>query len=400
MPNGTAQPNGSTEAEPKLTLREAAEAAWDEVVENAPDDDDEAASAEPVDDGGQPRDAKGRFAARSPAEEPGEAEGEEPTQPREESTAPQPDGQTQPQPGVAAEAPANWTAEQRSMFAKLPDEAKAFVLERHGAMEGDYQRRVQSLVPATQFVQQLAPVFNDPVIAGSLQQNGLSPSQAIQEWAAMHRRAVGPDIQDRMLLLSQLAQRMGINLNPAASGVNPPTGQRPPGLTPQELADPAIRWFADNLGQTSNAVVALRNELNSMRQNEANRQNVEAFRVTQWGINNFADEVGQDGKRLRPYFDDPQVMQVMIDLYRANPQRDLAETYNSAIWMVPHVRTAMQQAETARAQAQRDASRAAQAARSNVRGRTSPVTAPNGADQEPRGLRATLEATADDLGIE
>src|SRR5215831_4784870 len=394
--------NGSTQPEaPRRTLREVAEAAWDEVVEDAPDDDEESPIEEPVDEGGQPRDKMGRFVAKEPSE-PGEADGEEPTQPRPEITAPQPpEGTTQPAQAESSEAPANWSAEHRQLFDRQPPEVKAFILERHQSMEGDYQRRVQATVPATQFVQSVAPVFNDPTVAASLQHFGLSPSQAVQEWGAVHKRMFGPDMRDRYLLLSQLAQQMGISLNPAAaSQSNQPVGQRPPGLTQEELANPAIHWFADNVSQTSNAVAQLTNRLQQMEQAAAGREYAEAFQRVQWGINQLADEKGPDGQRLRPYFDDPEVAQVMTDLLRANPGRDVAQTYEQVQYMIPRIRAAISAAETAKAQAKKDAGRAAQAARSNIRGRTSPVTGPNAANGQARTLRETLEATADEIGLE
>jgi len=400
--NGTAQPNGSTQPEEEdrpLSLREAAEAAWDEVVEDAPDDDaavadDSLAASDGLDDQGQPRDEKGRFVSKETA--PGEADATA-TQPRDESTAPQPqDTSTQPQPGEADEAPAHWSAEHRQMFAKLPPEAKAFVAERVHATESDYQRKVQATVPAARFVESIAPAFNDPVVAGTLEQFGLSPSQAVMEWASVHKRMFGPDMRDKMLLLHQMAERMGIALNPAAVGQSP--SGRQPGLTQAELNDPAIRWFADNVGRTSSEVQALRNEINAMRNAEANRANEAAYQQTYRNINSFADAVGQDGQRLHPHFDHPKVAKLMIDLFRADPNRDMAEAYEQAAYAVPEVRQLIAKAEAAKAQARKDADRAAQAARSNVRGRTMPVTGPNGV-AEPQGLRAVLEATADEIGI-
>src|SRR5262245_36020381 len=174
--------NGATPTEPTKSLREIAEDAYDQVLDaSEADDTPDVASGQD----GQPRDSLGRFVSKET--QPGEAEAETPPSP--ESPTPQPP-QVHPAPeGSSSEPPANWSAEDRQNFLKLPPEGKAFLLKRHSEMEGDYQRRVQATAQADSFVRSLAPIFSDQVIAGSLQQAGWGASDAIREWAALHRRA-------------------------------------------------------------------------------------------------------------------------------------------------------------------------------------------------------------------
>lgn len=393
--NGAASPQ--TEA-PQQSLRDIAEAAWDEV-----DQPDEGAGSEPggepsggeVDEGGQRRDAQGRFVAADQAAKPGEA-APDGTQPREDISAPQTPSEPHPAPetGSSSEAPANWSAQDRETFSKLPPEGQAFLLRRHSEMEGDYQRRVQANAVAAQFTNSLAPIFQDPIVNGSLQQAGVSPFDAIVEWAGFHRRAMDPRPEVRTALLTELGQRMG--LNPAA--VNGQMSQ--PGPVPQlseaDLQDPAIRFFADHLGRTFSDVQALRGELHQMRQASDQQAQAETMRVTRWGIDSFADEKDAQGQPKHPHFD--AVLPQLIELYRANPERDLQEAYDMAIWAVPTVRAQLLQAERATAEAKQQNARAKQAVRSNVRGITSPVSKPQ-AENAPQGLRGTIEASADELGF-
>lgn len=258
-------------------------------------------------------------------------------------------------------------------------------MRRHTEMERAYQSKTQAAATAVQFTQSLAPIFTDPVIAGSLQQAGISPHDAIGQWASFHRRAMDPNPQVRQQLLGEMAQRMG--LHPAATGqMSQPAIE---GLSEEDLKDPAIRFFADYIGKTLNDVQALRGELNQMHRSAAERQQAEVMKVTRRGIDSFADEKDEKGQPKRPHFD--AVLPTIIELYRANPERDLQQAYEMAIWSNPQIRSQLLQQQQAN-------ERARLAVRSNVRGITSPVSKPAG-DGKPRGLRATIEAAADDAGL-
>ena len=142
---------------------------------------------------------------------------------------------------------------------------------------------------------------------------------------------------------------------------------------------------------------ALRAELQQFKQAETQRLEQEAVNVTRGSIDAFADEKGPDGQPLRPYFD--HVVQRIIDAFRLNPNRDLNQTYEEACWADPNVRAHMLAAEQNRRSQQQSNERAKLAARSNVRGLTSPVSKPA---QEKKGngsLRDTLENSADEVGF-
>lgn len=397
--SGTTTPS---EEAPRKSLREIAEEAYDEVedlADGGPDDSSDPDLREPpVDDGGVRRDAHGRFAPKG--EEPGVAAPPQEPSPDTTASGTQPPIQpTQPLTGEAAGAPANWGAEDRAAFDKLAPEGKQFLLKRHSEMEGEFQRRVQAVGGAAQFAESLRPIFDDQVIAQSLQQTGLSPHDAIHQWAGMHRRAYHPNPQERVNLLVEIAQNIG--LNPAAIFA---TQSRPgqtgtPQLSEEDLKDPVIRHFADQLGQISNVNQQLRGELQQIRQSEQRAAQDQALKVTRWGIDSFADEKGSDGKPTHPHFD--AVLPQVIELFRANPERDIKEAYETACWMNPEIRKAIATAEAARAQQQQSNQRGAAAARLNVRSRppTGTLAKPNGAAEGPRSLRETIDASADEIGF-
>jgi hypothetical protein len=384
-PNGAAQ---QPTAEPRPTLRDIAEASWDEVQDAAADDQSEA--QEPSGQDGRRRDSLGRFAPAD-QEQPGEQSATDPA-PKVEQEAPSQAKPVDPAHG-SNQPPQHWSEQDRNTFSKLDPAGQEFLLRRHTEMERDYTAKAQAAATAVQFTQSLAPVFQHPAIAGSLQQAGLSPYDAIGQWASFHLRAVDPNPQVRAALWQELGQRMG--LNPAAAGQMSQPGQ-PVALSEDDLKDPAIRYFADHIGKTFQDVQALRGELNTMRQAEAEKANAEVLKVTRWQIDQFADEKDAQGQPKHPHFD--AVLEHMIELYRANPERDLQQAYDMAIWAVPSIRASLIAAERNSVQQQQGNERARQAVRSNVRGITSPVAKPAG-DGKAKGLRGALEASADEVGL-
>jgi hypothetical protein len=377
--NGAAEP----EERPK-SLREIAEESYNEV-----DKEVDGAETPPETSDERVRDSLGRFVSK----EPGEAtpEGVQPQIPAEGPGTQE--GQTQPPETVSSsQAPQHWSAEDRALFEEQTPEARAFLLRRHQDMERDYQSKVQASAQAIQFVDQIAPIFNDPSMQAMLyiDDQPVTPARAIAQWASFHRRAMNPDPYERATLLVELAQRM--RLDPAAVFGQTATHQPDPNLPD----DPAIRYFADQFGRTINDVQALRGELQQLRQQDTERQSAEAVQVSRWAIDTFADEKDQQGNPLHPHFD--AVLPEIMELYRANPDRDLKEAYETAVWMKPEIRQSLLAGQRNSADQQRLNQRASQAARSNVRGRTSPVTTKDSGD-EPKSLRATIASSADEVGF-
>ena len=373
------EPNAPEPSQP--SIREVAEAAYDEV--SSPDD------APSYDD--RPRDERGRFAPKEQVQEAGEAE------PKAPSPETRPEAQAQPdpaaQPRVSNQPPEHWSAEDRAVFQRAPQDIKEMFMRRYSEMEADYTRKSQANATAVQAVNALAPIFQDPEIQGSLQQMGFHPVQAIHDWARMHKAALSQDPRVRASTLYEIAERMGFD--PAK--VFATNRQPDPNVPPAVQNDPAYRFVADLNQRTNSDLQALRAELQQFRAQENNRVEEEALRATRWSIDNFADEKGADGRPVRPYFD--RVLGTVIDMYRANPDRDLQQAYEQACWADPDVRREMLQVEWNRQTHAQSNARAQQAARSNVRGLTSPVSKPA---QEKKGngsLRDMLEASADEVGF-
>jgi hypothetical protein len=201
------------------------------------------------------------------------------------------------------------------------------------------------------------------------------------------------DPNERVGLLKEMAQRM--QLDPAA--VFGQGNQPVNGLSEEDMKDPAIRYFVDHVGKTAQEVQALRGQLQDLNRQQSERASQESLRVIGWGIDTFADEKDATGKLAHPHFD--AVLPQMIELYSANPNRDLHEAYNTAVWMNPQLRQTLIQNERQSVEQRQANERAAKAARGNVRGRTSPVEKPTADTDKPKGLRATIAAAADEVGL-
>jgi len=372
--------NNSTsgDSERPQSIREVAEAAYEEVT--SPD------SEESPREGGVQRDERGRFAPKEART--GEAEDEAPPSPEVKAEAPEP-----PDPAKSNRPPDHWSAEDRAVFERLPPDAQAMLQRRYSEMEADYTRKSQANASAVQAVNQLAPIFSDPDIQRSLQEWQMHPIAAIQQWAGFHKRAVSPHVNDRAGLLIDLATQMGFD--PAklfATSQNRPPVALPPGVKD----DPAVRYLADQYGKTANEIQAIRNEVQGIRQAEQQKFEQESLKVTRQGIDQFADMKGQDGKPLRPDFDEQ--LPFILELYKADPERDLAEAYETARRMNPKTWEQLVAAEKAKVHSQQSVAKAQAANRGNLRGMTAPVNKPT-AKTGNGTLRDILEASADEVGF-
>jgi hypothetical protein len=144
-------------------------------------------------------------------------------------------------------------------------------------------------------------------------------------------------------------------------------------------------------------------ELRSHNEQAAQQQMQERHNQTVQGIVAFASEKGQDGKPLRPYFDElgNDVLPFISAVQAQNPnmphRQILQEAYDRACWGSPTVRTKMQAAASAAGEAERLRQGAekvdrARSASVSVKPGT-PTAAPTAPDDPNRSLRDTIKAS-------
>lgn len=373
---------------PRRTLSEIAEDSWNEVIDDAGADDGDDFET-PADT--RARDASGRFVSREAI--PGE-QSQDPAP--DDEVAPPAQQPIQPPQGVSNEPPVHWSAEDKATFARMPQEGRDFLLRRHGEMERDYQGKVQASASAVNFVQAMAPVFTDPIIDRSLREAGVNPLQAVEQWGAFHKRAMDPNPQVRVDLLKELATKMAVD--PAAA-FGPQINQPPGNLPPEVQQNPVFRYLTDQISSVVSANTSLRGELESIRSTGERQRQDEMLRLSRQSVDQFADEVDAQGRLLRPHFN--TVIPELMTLMNANPNADMRQAYETACYMNPSVRQILLSAGQQTQQQQDNLRRAQNAARSNVRGMTVPVSKPAPPDDgKPKGLRATIMEAADEIGYE
>jgi hypothetical protein len=375
------------------SVREVAEAVYDELLDSDAAAD-ETTETPPVDETVRARDASGRFVARETAAEPGEADAvaKPVPAPPEVQTSEEKPAQPAPEQGKSIELPPHWPEADRKTFGELTPGGKELFVRRYSEMERDYTQKTQAAAQAVTFVQTVAPIFQHPQMVESLKTAQASPSEAIDQWARFHLGIMHPDPRVRLATVQEIARRAQIDPATAAPGQS-----GAPALTAEELKHPAIRFLADTLSRTTQEQQALRSQFQAMvNQQQAERQTA-VQGATEDYVNSFAEAVDGQGRKLHPYFD--RVIEELKELFQANPKRDMADAYKRACRMNDAVYEEMQQAGRLTAEQHAANQRAALAAKGNIRGRTAPVsTTANGAG-EKKSLRATLEAAADEAGI-
>lgn len=351
-------------ADADLTTNETSEAPADDIrsalnaaLEQAetpqrPAPEPEAAEAAPE----RARDEHGRFAkaeqpeAEPPAEAPERApEAEE--KPEEPAAPKEPDAEF-------AKSTARWSATDKAMLAKLPEDAQQFLVRRHREMEADHTRKTQEIAD---FRRDYAPI--DQLFAphaDALRQRGFTKASLIQAWYNVEQSLMkGGD--PAASLVANIVQNYNIDRGAVARalGVAPqaPVSQQP--ATPQ---DPAPE-IAGQVQPTLPPEVVRRLEDNervlralaTAHQDRERAAQLEAANRVMSEIDQFAQATDSAGALLHPYFREVENdMALLTQVARASGKTPiLSELYEQAVWANPSVRAKMFEAQAAAEQAQR-----------------------------------------------
>lgn len=283
----------------------------------------------------------------------GEAEGTETpagTQDSGGSAAGAAPKQDAPQP---VEAPSNWPAADREMFAKLGPDGQQFLARRHREMEGAFTRRMQEIAPWRQVNQQWGAYF---------QQLNVPAPQAINLLLETEYKLRNGSQAEKIGILEKLVQDYGI-------------------AAPGEDAE-------GNVVQDDPRIAALQQQIDQMHYGQAQQQQAaQQRRIAQaaGALQAFAEAKDADGRLKHPYYG--EVKNDMTRLAQAEVaarrQPHLEALYDSAVWANPAVRAKMMAADN------QEKVQKAKAAGIQVAGG-------GGAPRnQPQGLRETLEAAYD-----
>lgn len=312
-----------------------------DAISKRGDSGEEAAPEEPKTET-RPRAADGKFAPKTPAEEP-EAEATADVETPVDAPAPTP-------------APNTWRKDVAAKWADLPAEVQSEVLRR----EADFHRGIEQYRSKAEFgvaiERAVAPY------AATLQSLGIGPDRAVAElMAADHRLRYGSP-HDKHTYFAQLAQNYGIDLGQLSEVVS----QQP------QAIDPNYAALQQELRQVR-GMVESRTLAEQRREQEALHSDILRF---------AADPSHSHFEQVKGH---------MAALLQAGQAENLADAYEQAVYANPSTRQAMlqQQAEKMRKEAAAKAEAARKAAGVHVRSRPGlPTQAPIGTMDDT--IRATL----------
>ncbi len=276
------------------------------------------------------------------------------------------------------EAPVNWPAADREMFAKQTPEAKKFLLNRHKAMETDYMKKTQEIAPHRAFLGTMDELFKP--YEQEMRESGVTREQAVRELVGMHARLKRDPVEG----LKYIAEISGIDIKTLATA-----------SSADPAADsPVVRELKQQLATMSNELKGLKGASSEQATN-AHLQT-----VTQ-----FAEEKDAQGQLLRPYFDDVALdvaAQIRIAKSKNPPETlTLQDAYDRAVHANPTTRAKVLQAADAKRKAAEEADRkkradaAKLAAGGNISGEGSASSVSLKSDGTVRG---DLEAAFADVG--
>ena len=277
---------------------------------DAPDDEDEDETLEASDEDIGPEDEEDPDGDEDEEEQELAEDGEDEDEEEDEDEDDGPD---------PIDPPPNWPQQEQAFFRELPPELQHAYLDRAKHMMADYTRKTQEIARVRQGYQEL-----ERVIAPHVQQwalNGMGPAQAMQQLIALSDYAT----KSPQEFIKYFANLRGVDL--------------------QALAIPAQEEYIDpQVAALQQQLAGVQQQLNYTSQAQAYAQQVaqqqqytQAFEETNGAIDNFASQVGPDGKPLYPYFN--QLEEDMSALIETGRAQTLHEAYETAKWANPYTRS-------------------------------------------------------------
>lgn len=269
-------------------------------------------------------------------------------------------------------APNSWRNEPKELWKQLPRKLQEEIAKRETDRERYFTRESARLKNLKEVEEIFEPYVNE------LHARGATPAQVVRQLVAFNNLYE----QDPVGTIRQMLQAKGLSLEALQEA--------------QAQTDPKYEALTKEL-----------QELRTWRQQLEQGQATQAHDYTVSAIQSFAEQVGQDGKPVRPYFND--VLQTMLPiadaLKRQNPEalpeEILNAAYERAVYIHPEVRqklidSEVKAREAKRIEEQKQAAQKAKASSVSVKG------APGGAvaqAQSAQSIRDALESAFADSAL-
>jgi len=250
------------------------------------------------------------------------------------------------------------------VFKSLPAETQATLARTMDGIAAT-QQRFARLEPIEQLISQRRDAWA---------LNGMTEAQALNQLFALSDFAT----RDPAAFIQYIAQNNGVDLEELVLG--------------QEPVDPQYAALQKEI-----------NDLKNARAQDTQQQQQAAHNELVNRVVSFASEKGPDGKPLRPYFEElgDSVLPFISAAKAQNPtwthDQVLSEAYDRACWGTPSVRSKMQAAANAAAEAERLRQGAERADKARAAGVSVPPGTPTAPPAPPndssRSLRDTIRAS-------
>jgi hypothetical protein len=273
----------------------------------------------------RPRDERGRFASKTPAE--AEPSLEEPAKAEAETAEATPAAEPAQQP---LDPHPRWSEADKARFATLPREAQEFLLAREKATEADYTRKTQEIAEQRKSIE---PLANEATRWNQLFSHiGTTPDQFMAESAAVATNLLSGSVEQRGNAIAYLVNRYQIPAQVVVQAMGIPLSS---GADGQASVDPHIATLSQTISQ-------LQSELYQMREQAqlTERQRAEAE------FNALAHAKDETGNVKFPHFE--RVRQAMLQLAASGRANTWEEAYDQAIHTEPDLRKEMVEAAVKR----------------------------------------------------
>jgi hypothetical protein len=312
------------------------------------------------------------------------------------------------------DAPVHWAQADKDKFNALAPDAKAFVLDRFKAMEGDYTRKTQAVAHLQKEYGPVNEMFTPHMDV--MRQKGFTPRTLIESWANVEMKLAGGTdsavdvikglVGGYNIPVAKIAAALGLTpaqAQAAATGTeqNPTATQNgtPVALPPEIVAE--LKALRDSVsGVTSWKTQQEQQAANQRRAIEIEQENAVSNQV-----NEFKSAVDDKGSPLHPHFDEVEAMMTSLAhaaLASKQPVPSLQQLYETAVYANPTTREKVltaqrQQEEATRVEAARAKAASARRAGSSVTGAPGSGQAPSGKSNPTDTIRGSLEAAFDDI---
>lgn len=350
--------------------------ASDAIPDGAPAESAEPAAAPAVEAEERPRDEHGRFVAKDgepAAETPVAASPEDAGKDAQEPKAAEP-AEAQP-----IEPPADWSLEDQQLFRSQPPATQQWMLDKAKSFQSDYTTKMEEV---SQNRAQFEDVFKvlEPRMR-SIQMEGLSPGQAVQQLFALSDFAA----EDPGRFIQWYAGQRGVDLSGLVNG----------GAPQEQLdVDPTVAALQQENATLKQQLGATATQQQQFEQRYQADQSAAQRARDEADVAEFRNATNEDGAPKHPYFD--EVRSDMGRMISAELAPDLETAYDRAVRMNPTTYAKLQAADNAATERKRDQDRrekaaAAQRAGASITGASS---APAGETKLSPGasVREHLEA--------